>query len=429
MLGRTEKNPIRILFLDDNIWKALDLKNNADKWTKNCRVPCRIRLQNSLDPFAPTCPYQTPDDEKNAEVVLSTGWMNWEYTQLVKDTSRLRENHNDTPLKQLLGVINVSDEMIRQPVDEDLSKIDLYIHTSRYSDIVISNGIVIPDFPPEDYVYGMHNSKKTKLLPVESALKITSDDRGKLPKFADKNDYVAPIALLGFPGEANSCKNAGKSWWLPYVKELSKHIQIDVHDSECFPEGKAPESFISHETLNFLKNPSFPYRFVFVFEDSLLADYASYRLWESALETKNAIILYLGHSSLIDKFPAVKNAPVMQVTFPSPRYYDALLKMNVTNAPQDSTIRLPSSNLISLFSFPGGPTQMADYIDFLSRNEKAYQTHFLWRLPNRGVCEEFVHGLSSALGQSNPIGGPPQKENWICEVCEYYHLRHDFKKR
>nr|VZI11559.1 unnamed protein product [Spirometra erinaceieuropaei] len=177
------------------------------------------------------------------------------------------------------------------------------------------------------YSYGafVANEEPEKIIPLEQQIRMLNENNSHwLPKChaGRKKKAVALISNL------NARNNR-----LEYIKELAKHTDVDVYG-----RGRLNCSRIGDACLREL---ALKYKFYLAFENSNCVDYITEKFFDNAL----------GH----DMVPVVMGAPRES--------YCAL-------APPNSFIHVDD------FS---SPAELADYLNWLDRNDTAYASFFAWK--------------------------------------------------
>lgn len=380
------RSPIQVAFLDDKHWIG---DTGIREHSVKCSIPCTAKLVsgNDLSTLSPT-----PSNTEIPQIVLSSEWLDWSYVDILKASGRLRISPHITAPRQIYGVVSVGSEMMKHPVEEDLSKIDILIGWNRNSDVQITHAdeSLLKDFVTSDL--------REIDDPKELLGMLSKEELDKLPKLTQNSASV--LILLG----TQKCLTKD-SWFSGLLNELDNHLSIDVFEPSCLQMflDKKLASDTEHQT---------GHNFAIVWEDSLLPGYASERLWKSIKDSRDSIVLYFGHPSSTQYLPTLNGILEFTVSFPSPLYSAHMKEILGEQAHTSTVITLPSSNIVPVWSFPGGVVQMADYIHYLAANEVAFKSHFLWQLKSAGgVSKEFRNHISKSIAN---------KESWVCRACEYY---------
>ncbi|BHF67890.1 Alpha-(1,3)-fucosyltransferase 7 [Sparganum proliferum] len=177
------------------------------------------------------------------------------------------------------------------------------------------------------WIYGVFaaNEEPEKIIPLDQQIRMLNKNNSQwLPKChaGRRKKAVALISNL------NARNNR-----LEYIKELAKHMEVDIYGNGHLPCSRNGDACLRELALK--------YKFYLAFENSNCEDYITEKFFENALKH--------------DMVPVVMGAPRES--------YCAL-------APPNSFIHVDD------FS---SPAELADYLNWLDRNDTAYASYFAWK--------------------------------------------------
>lgn len=355
-----------------------------------CLVPCHIHISNDQLTFDAINPYTSQPASAQSRtieynVALSSPWLQWDYVQHLERSGRLSHDPNKEPLLQLNAVFSVDDQIVRHLTSEDLSKIDLLVHWSRYSDVQ-----VLP----------LNLTHQSLFEPLPSS---------KIPNLAKKSTGVliparrkdSPKTCFGprLPeGEMKNFMDAGLEdvpWFENYLRALSKQLKIKTADKSCSDFAQ----FLEERDLPKLDQVAI----LLHFDPFMLDDYIAPTFLETLTTARN-------HGSLVVHFGFAEgwgSQKIRRHVRRFPRTSSASKAERVVRPLAE--VSLPQWYVIPYDAFHS-PEELADYLRWVVKDRTAWQWHWQGGQEQAEWFQSITHLRKDVTGSIA----------WPCRVCQYF---------
>jgi len=288
---------------------------------------------------------------------------------------------NDAPHAKyaVISTEGINPDVIRgRHMEEFLKDQHITINYNPHSDVVIAidtMGARAPDpenlHPVYNPWYGRTDGERWDWTPrVTSLQELRSQERSKALMSTFISNCADTIWRRG------SVRNA-------YLTELGKYIGVRNFGKCSYGFKVSGEKECPSVTCKVIEQNR--YKFSSAFQNTIQYGYVDEKIWD-AVSSWLTVPVYWGAPDVSEYMPAEAR------------------KMMI---------------IASDFS---KPKDLADYLQYLDRNETAYLEYFEWR--KHGYSEGYARRMKNSI--SRWLDDDGSNVSWMCRTCEFYHRHYDF---